>query len=109
MENEDFLNVISKSFNTFLNVGTSRSTAKLKDLHGAIAKDLADKLGNEYKVSSQGYGDDKEAKIEGRYIDKMVDITISKDNNFFFIDQSLPPFIKRSCEDIHVNTSILLF
>jgi NADPH-dependent 7-cyano-7-deazaguanine reductase QueF-like protein len=80
MENEDFLNVISKSFNTFLNVGTSRSTAKLKDLHGAIAKDLADKLGNEYKVSSQGYGDDKEAKIEGRYIDKMVDITISKDN-----------------------------
>ena len=34
MTNEDFLEVIKNSFHTYLRVGTSRSTAKLKTLHG---------------------------------------------------------------------------
>jgi hypothetical protein len=59
-----------------VSIGTSRSTAKLKPLHGAIAQDIANRLGNNYIVKSQGYGDDKEASIKGRYVDKMVDITI---------------------------------
>jgi hypothetical protein len=48
-------------------------------LHGAIAKDLHDKLGDAYDVYSQGYLHDKEVRIKGRYIDKWVDITITKD------------------------------
>lgn len=64
------------SFKEFIDRGTSRSTAKLKPLHGAIATDIAERLGGDYKVWSQGYADDREKKINGRYIDKWVDITI---------------------------------
>lgn len=76
LTNQDFLNVILSSFNSFVGVGTSRSTAKLKPLHGAIARDVANKLGEDYIVKSQGYDDDREGTISGRYIDKKVDITI---------------------------------
>ena len=76
MTNEDFIEVIRESFATYLSVGTSRSTAKLKTLHGHIAKDLESLLGPEFKIKSQGYGDDKEGSIDGRYYPKNVDITI---------------------------------
>ncbi len=76
LSNQDFLYNVQASFNEFINCGTSRSTAKLKPLHGAIAADIAKRLGSGYKVWAQGYGLDKEKKIEGRYIDKYVDITI---------------------------------
>lgn len=76
LNNSQFLEVVRESFDTYLSVGTSRSTAKLKILHGHIARDLEEKLGQEYTVKSQGYGDDKEGNIEGRYYPKNVDITI---------------------------------
>lgn len=76
LTNQLFLEKISDSFKSFITIGTSRSTAKLKPLHGAIARDISRRLGNMYLVKSQGYGDDKEASIAGRYVDKMVDITI---------------------------------
>lgn len=78
LTNQEFLKAILNSFNRFIDSGTSRSTDKLKPLHGAIARDIAERLGTEYIVKSQGYGDDKEAKIDGRYVDKAVDITILK-------------------------------
>lgn len=80
MNNDQFLEVIKQSFKSYLSVGTSRSTAKLKSLHGHIATDLQSMLGEEFTVKSQGYGDDKEGKINGRYYPKNVDITILKDN-----------------------------
>ena len=79
LTNEQFLKVIKESFKTYLDVGTSRSTAKLKTLHGHIAKDVQEIFGNDYKVQSQGIGNDKEGKIIGRYYPKNVDITVSKD------------------------------
>ena len=78
MTNEEFLEVIKKSFATYLSVGTSRSTAKLKTLHGHIATDLENLLGKEFTIRSQGYGNDKEGSIDGRYYPKNVDITILK-------------------------------
>lgn len=78
MNNEEFLEVIKESFATYLSVGTSRSTAKLKTLHGHIANDLETLLGKEFTIKSQGYGDDKEGSIDGRYYPKNVDITIMK-------------------------------
>lgn len=78
LTNQEFLKAVLSSFNRFINSGTSRSTDKLKPLHGAIARDIAERLGTDYIVKSQGYGDDKEAKIDGRYVDKAVDITILK-------------------------------
>ena len=77
MDNHEFLAVVGDSFKKFLESG-SRSNEKLKILHGAIAKDLKKRLGNEYWVQSLGVGDGKEMKIDGRYIDKAVDITILK-------------------------------
>ena len=76
MTNQDFLDKILESFKSFIESGTSRSTQKLKPLHGAIASDIAARLGWSYEIKSQGYGDDKEAQINGRYVEKWVDITI---------------------------------
>ena len=76
--NEAFLASITKSFHQFLEKGTSRSTDKLKPLHGFIAADIASRLGNEYTVFAQGYAEGKEELISGRYLNKMVDITIKK-------------------------------
>ena len=78
LNNSEFLNVIRESFKTYLEVNTSRSTAKLKTLHGHIAKDLQELFGSEYKIQSQGYGNDKEGSIDGRYYPKNVDITVNK-------------------------------
>ncbi|MGM9817402.1 MAG: hypothetical protein ACI30B_00260 [Paludibacteraceae bacterium] len=77
MDNQKFLIVVGSSFKKFLETG-SCSNEKLKILHGAIAEDLQERLGNEYNVQSLGVGNGKEIKIDGRYIDKAVDITILK-------------------------------
>lgn len=76
LSNQEFLEVIRESFETYLSVGTSRSTAKLKSLHGHIAKDIKESLGDDFSIQSQGYGDDKEGCIDGRYYPKNVDITV---------------------------------
>ena len=80
LTNKEFLKVISNSFCKFLEKGTSRSTDKLKPLHGAIAQDLHQRLGNNYDILSQGYLHDKEGQIQGRYIDKWVDITVKREH-----------------------------
>ena len=77
MDNQEFLTVVGNSFRKFLETG-SRSNEKLKILHGAIAKDLKNRLGAGYSIQSLGIGNGKEMKIDGRYIDKAVDITILK-------------------------------
>ncbi len=71
-----FLNALSASFVKFLETG-SRSTEKLKILHGQIAKDLHRKLGDGGLVLSQGFGTGKEGKLDGRYVEKAVDITLA--------------------------------
>ncbi len=77
LNNAQFLTVIKESFETYLQVGTSRSTAKLKTLHGHIANDLQETFGKDFRILSQGYGNGKEASINGRYYPKNVDITVS--------------------------------
>lgn len=77
MSNEKFLEVITHSFEDYLRAGTSRSTAKLKPLHGYIAKDLANELGEDFIIQSQGYESGREGMINGRYYPKNVDITVS--------------------------------
>lgn len=75
MDNQEFLTVVGNSFKKFLETG-SRSNEKLKILHGAIAMDLKERLGEEYSVKSLGVGEGKELRLDGRYIDKAVDVTI---------------------------------
>ena len=73
----DFLNILTNSFKKFLTTG-SRSNEKLKILHGAIATDLQQRIGLEYGIQSLGYGDGREGVIDGRYIEKKADITITR-------------------------------
>ena len=77
MNNEEFLSLIGDSFKKYLYTG-SRSNEKLKILHGGIAKDLQNRLGNDYQICSLGIGNGKEVKLNGRYTEKVVDITIKK-------------------------------
>lgn len=80
MNNYQFLAVLKKSFITYLQT-SARSNKKLEILHGAISKDLDERLNDKkYSVYSLGYGIGKEQKIIGRYVDKTVDITISENN-----------------------------
>ena len=76
MDNAGFLRALEQSFSRFIDSGTSRSTAKLVPLHGAIAQDMHERFGNAYSIKSQGYAQGKEGTITGRYMDKKVDITI---------------------------------
>lgn len=76
MVKNNLLKATQESFKCFIEKGSSRSTAKLKPLHGTIAEDIQNKLGEDYIVISQGFGKDKEEKVKGEYYDKMVDITI---------------------------------
>lgn len=78
MKDEEFLEQIKKAFYTYLETG-SRSNEKLKVLHGAIAKDIQNKLGEWYKIHSLNFECGKEKEMNGRYTDKRVDIGIEKD------------------------------
>jgi hypothetical protein len=79
MTDAQFLNVLKESFLTYLKT-SARSNAKLKILHGAISSDLQTRLGSEYNICSLGYANGKESNIQGRYINKTVDITTLREN-----------------------------
>ena len=80
MNNSQFLEVLKQAFITYLQTG-ARSNKKLEILHGAISKDLQERLQDDkYSVYSLGYETGKERKIIGRYVDKTVDITITENN-----------------------------
>lgn len=80
MNNNQFLQTVEKSFIKFLKTHP-RSNKKLIILHGAIADDIKNRLGKKYEIKSLGAGDGKEGKMKGRYVEKSVDIVISKDKN----------------------------
>lgn len=80
MNNTQFLTILKQSFITYLHTG-ARSNKKLGVLHGAISEDLQERLkDSKYSVYSLGYRIGKEHKINGRYVDKAVDITIAENN-----------------------------
>lgn len=78
MNNQQFLQTIGASLRRFLQTHP-RSNEKLKVLHAKIAEDIKNRLGDSYIIKSLGVGDGKEGEMVGRYIDKTVDIIISKD------------------------------
>lgn len=55
LDDSGILGVLAKAFGVFLDTG-SRSNAKLKVLHSAIAADLLKRLGEGYSVYSLGFG-----------------------------------------------------
>lgn len=80
MNNNEFLAKVTEAFKKFLTT-SSRSNEKLKILHGAIANDLSERLGNDFQIQSYNIGGGKEGNIQGRYINKNVDIVILRNDN----------------------------
>ncbi len=80
MNNHQFLQIVKKSFVKFLETH-SRSNKKLIILHSEIANDIKNRLGQKYEIKSLGVGVGKEGKMKGRYMEKTVDILISKNKN----------------------------
>jgi hypothetical protein len=84
MNNEQFLDVLTKSFRIYLQTD-ARSNKKLKVLHPAIANAILKQLNklssDNYSVASLDSNGGKEAKIDGRYHGKKVDIVILNNGN----------------------------
>jgi len=78
MNNTQFLQIIKKSLIKFLETHP-RSNKKLIILHGAVANDIKKRLGFQYEIKSLGVGNNKEGRMKGRYMEKIIDILISKD------------------------------
>jgi len=77
MNNLQFSQLVGKSFIRFLET-SAHSNEKLKILHGKIATDIKNKLGQDYEIKSLGLDEGKEGKMLGRYMKKTVDILILK-------------------------------
>jgi len=83
MNNSRFLDVLKESFSRYIETG-SRSNKKLINLHGTISADLLGKLNDannssdEYSIASLGFGAGKEKKINGRYMEKTIDVIVNK-------------------------------
>ena len=68
LNNQQFLNVIRESFKTYLSIDTSRSNAKLKVLHGKIAKDIKSKASKKVLYNTKRYiGSNKTWKLRDKY------------------------------------------
>ena len=79
--NNKLLQYVLESYRGFGEAKGSRSTKKLIPLHGGISKNVLDILGNNYIIHSQGIGDNKEVKVDGKYTGLKVDIGIENSNN----------------------------
>ncbi|MDR1697775.1 MAG: hypothetical protein LBR37_02515 [Erysipelotrichaceae bacterium] len=77
MDNKTFLDVLGNSFKMYLASGP-RSNEKLKILHGAISVDLQNRIGYEFLICSLGFKQGHEQSVPGRYMDKTLDITVSR-------------------------------
>ena len=75
--NNKFNDVLKQSFIRYLET-SARSNEKLKILHGAIAQEIAAKIDQEYRIHSLDKKDSKEKNVSGLFMNKNVDITISK-------------------------------
>ena len=79
---EKFLEKITESYNAYLK--NSRSTSKIIPIHSFIAEAIQFKLGDSFIVKADGYkinlekSESKEQKVEGKYYNKNVDISVSK-------------------------------
>ncbi len=75
---KDFIKAISQSFKKYIENG-SRSTEKLKPIHNFVAQTLQKIFGETYELHFLG-DETKEMKVKGKYYDKDIDVTVTKEN-----------------------------
>ena len=81
MNEDDLIEAVKTSYQKYKNHG-ARSNEKLKPLHNFFSK-LTYETNNNLTINSISFGSNKEDKIEGKFYDKTVDISIQKDNQFY--------------------------
>lgn len=79
---QEFIRSIEESFEMYKKYG-ARSTKKLIPIHKYMAEVLKTIWGDAYELAFMGE-DSKEAKVEGKYYPKDIDITVMKQNKVFF-------------------------
>lgn len=67
---------INDSFLAYNEEGGARSNKKLIPIHKFLANKISDKIGKNFIVKSLGVGDGKEAKFDGKYYPKRLDVSI---------------------------------
>jgi len=77
---DKFLKAINNSFVAYNKKGGVRSNKKLIPIHKFLSETILGNLKNGYSVKSLGIGDGKEAKIDGKYYPKDLDIAIFKND-----------------------------
>lgn len=75
-----FLSAVNASFLAYNEKGGARSNKKLIPIHKFLSKEISNKLGQKFITKSLGVGDGKEAKFDGKYYPKNLDIAVFKDN-----------------------------
>ena len=80
MENpqDKFIKAINASFAAYNKKGGARSNKKLVPIHKFLSEIILEKLKNGYFIKSLGIGDGKEAKFNGKYYPKNLDVAVFK-------------------------------
>ena len=82
IKNNELLKAIQDSYNNYLLHG-ARSTKKMLPLSELIGKYLVTIFGEDYQINYLG-NKINEKKVAGKYYDKNIDITVSKNNKAMF-------------------------
>lgn len=77
---DTFLAAMNESFAAYNKKGGARSNKKLIPIHKFLSEAVLEKLGAGFSIKSLGVGDGKEAKFEGKYYPKDLDITVLKED-----------------------------
>lgn len=77
---DKFLKAINSSFAAYNKKGGARSNKKLIPIHKFLSEIVLEKLKGNFTVKSLGIGDGKEAKIDGKYYPKNLDIAVFRNN-----------------------------
>ncbi|MDD5528017.1 MAG: hypothetical protein PHO56_03535 [Patescibacteria group bacterium] len=75
---KDFLDAINLSFIAYNKKGGARSPKKLIPIHKFLSEEISDRIGKNFIIKSLGIGDGKEARFEGKYYPKRLDVAIFK-------------------------------
>ncbi len=71
------LSAVQEAYRRYVDSGP-RSTSKIKALHGWVIDELESTLGDDYQIQGLSDSGGREAKVQGRYYPKNVDVSISR-------------------------------
>ncbi len=74
-----FLKAVNHSFAAYNEKG-ARSNAKLIPVHKFLSQIILSKIGKKFTIKSLGIGDGREAKFDGKYYPKKLDVAVFKDD-----------------------------